>query len=103
MSKRISTLLIAALALAAIGGTTSVATAKQGADDPAADVRQGQGADDPAADIRHAGADDTTKVAHKHATRHHRSHHRARHARGADDRAGHTRQGKRIDDGPNHS
>lgn len=39
MRKRISTLLIAVLALASFGGTASVATAKNGADDPAGHCR----------------------------------------------------------------
>lgn len=43
MRKRITALLIAALAVAGIGGTASMATAKNGADDPAGHVR---GADD---------------------------------------------------------
>ena len=43
MRKRITALLIAALAVAGIGGTASMATAENGADDPAGHVR---GADD---------------------------------------------------------
>ncbi len=84
MRKRISTLLIAVLALAAFGGVTGAANAKQGADDPAGHVRQSHGADDSKAGAKR------------------RAHHRAHHARhGADDRAGHVRHGG-ADDGPNH-
>lgn len=82
-------ILIAVLALAAIGGTTGVATAKQGADDPAGHVRQG--ADDVAGHVRHSGTAES-KV---------RAHRRARHGRGADDSAGHVRHSG-ADDGPNH-
>jgi hypothetical protein len=83
MRKRIPTFLIAALGLAAFGGTAGVATAKQGADDPPGHVRHGRGADDGA--------------------RHARSSSHRRHGRGSDDGPGHRRHGRGSDDGPNHS
>jgi hypothetical protein len=84
MRKRIPTFLIAAVALAAFGGTAGIATAKHGADDPAGHVRGGHGADDRAGHVRHS------------------SRIRAKHARhGADDGPGHRRHG--ADDGPNHT
>jgi hypothetical protein len=46
MRKRISALLITGLAIAAVGSSASVATAKHGADDPAGHVRHGHGTDD---------------------------------------------------------
>jgi hypothetical protein len=55
LSKRISIILAGSLALAAAGGTASLATAEQGADDPPGDVRQARGTDDSAS---HSGADD---------------------------------------------
>jgi hypothetical protein len=73
MRKRIPTFLIAALGLAAFGGTAGVATAKHGADDPAGHVRHDRGADDPAGHVRHSS---------------HRRGHHARH--GADDGPNHT-------------
>jgi hypothetical protein len=92
MRKRISTLLIAVLALAAFGGTASLATAKQGADDPAGHVRH-SGADDPAGHVRHNAADDAKKA---------RAARRAHHRRGADDGIRHARHGHGADDAPNH-
>ena len=92
MHSRLSTLLIAVLAVAAFGGLSAAANAKQGADDPAGHVRQSR------------GADDTTRTsAQRRAARHrhrsgHRHHHGATHR--ADDRGG--RRGGR-DDGPNHT
>lgn len=97
MRKRISTLMIAVVALAAFGGTASVATAKHGADDPAGHVRQGRGADDAVGHVRHSGTDDSKARSAR------RGHRRSRHGRGADDRAGHVRHGHGADDGPNHS
>lgn len=93
MRKRIFTLLIAVLAVAAFGGT-SVATAQHGADDPAGHVRH-SGEHAPG-HIRHSG-DDDPKV-----TATHRAHRRARHGHGADDRSGHVRRGHGADDDPNH-
>ena len=78
MRKRISALLVAGLAIAAVGSTTSVALAKHGADDPAGHVRHARGADDATKSKASA----------------------ARRARGADDAPGHVRHG--ADDGPNH-
>jgi hypothetical protein len=80
MRKRISALLVAGLAIAAAGTTTSVALAKHGADDPAGHVRHARGADD--------GAKARAASAHR--------------GRGADDAAGHVRHGHGADDGPNH-
>lgn len=91
MRKHRSPLLIAALALAAFGGSTGVATAKHGADDPVGHVRHGN--DDAAGHVRH-GADDRAARAAR------RAHRRGRH--GADDRAGHVRRGRGADDAPNH-
>ena len=92
MRKHLSTLLIAALALAAFGGSAGIATAKNGADDPVGHVRHS--ADDGAGHVRHSGADDTSRAAR-------RAHRRGRH--GADDhRAGHVRRGHGADDAPNH-
>ena len=79
MRKRISALLVAGLAIAAVGTTTGVAAAKHGADDPAGHVRQARGADD--------GAKQAST---------------ARRGRGADDAPGHARHGGGADDGPNH-
>lgn len=76
MRKRVSTLLIAVLALAAFGGTASVATAKHGADDPAGHIRQSRGADDPVGHVRHSGADDSKL---RHARRGHGAHHGPNH------------------------
>ncbi len=55
MRKRISTLIIAVLAVTAFGGITGAATARQGADDPAGHVRHSGGTDDPAGDDRRSG------------------------------------------------
>lgn len=96
MRKRISTLMIAVVALAAFGGTASVATAKHGADDPAGHVRQSGGADDPVGHVRHSGTDDSRARPAR------RGHRRERHGRGHD-RPGHGRRGHGADDGPNHS
>ena len=97
MHKRLSTLLIAVLALAAFGGLSAAANAKQGADDPAVQVRQSQGADDPAGDVRQSQGADDSKVR---ATR--RAHRRARHGRGAHDRARPAHHTHGADDGPSH-
>jgi hypothetical protein len=80
MHKRITALLIAGLAVAAVGGSATVASAKHGADDPAGHVRHSR------------GADDTSKTAKT----------AVRRGRGADDAAGHQRHGHGADDGPNH-
>ena len=88
MPKRITSLLAAGLAVAAVGATPGVATARHGADDPAGHVRHSRGADDSAA------------------TRTTRSRTRTRtrtRGRGADDAAGHHRRGRGTDDGPNHT
>jgi hypothetical protein len=82
--RRITALLTAALAVAAVGGTAGTAVARQGADDPVGHVRHS------------GGADDTRATS---ARRHHR--HAARHARGADDAVGHVRHSG-ADDAPNH-
>jgi hypothetical protein len=95
MRKRVTALLISALAVGAIGGTAGMATAKNGADDPAGDVRQGRGADDPAGHVRHSGTDDSAKARKVRARK-------ARHGRGRDDAPGHVRHGRGTDDGPNH-
>ncbi|MEA2143761.1 MAG: hypothetical protein QOI64_2191 [Solirubrobacteraceae bacterium] len=81
MHKRITSLLVAGLAVAAVGMTPTVAAAKHGADDAAGHVR-------------HSGADDSTKASKSKSTQ--------RRGRGADDAAGHTRRGRGTDDGPNH-
>ncbi len=81
MRKRITSLLVAGLAVAAAGMTPSVAAAKHGADDAAGHVRHSRGADDSST----------------------RSTSRQRRGRGADDRAGHQRRGRGTDDGPNHT
>jgi hypothetical protein len=86
MSKRITSLLVAGLAVAAVGVTPGVATAKHGADDPAGHVRHSRGADDSAA---------THKTRSRTRTR--------TRGRGADDAAGHQRRGRGADDGPNHT
>jgi hypothetical protein len=85
MRKRITALLIVALAVAGVGGTASMATAKHGADDPVGHQR-------------HTGTDDSAraKAAKKRARK-------ARHGRGRDDAPGHVRHGRGTDDGPNHS
>jgi hypothetical protein len=85
MHKRITSLLVAGLAVAAVGMTPNIAAAKHGADDPAGHVR-------------HSGTDDATKTAKT--TKSTRS--TSRRGRGADDAAGHTRRGRGTDDGPNH-
>jgi hypothetical protein len=77
MHKRISTLLVAGLAVAAVGTTADVATARQGADDPAGHVRHSRGADDPAGHQRHRAHHATTR--------------------------GHVRHGHGADDGPSHT
>jgi hypothetical protein len=109
MHSRLSSLLIAALAVAAFGGLAASAGAEHGADDPVTDVRQShgaddtagglpasQGADDPAGDLQHTAADDSKathrKRAHRRGHRGHRAHHRAAHAR----------HGHGADDAPNH-
>jgi hypothetical protein len=91
MRKRITALLIAALAVAGIGGATGLASARQGADDPPGHVRHGRGADDPAGHVRHSGTDDSRRSS------------RARRARKqSDDGPGHIRHSRGSDDGPNH-
>jgi hypothetical protein len=84
MSKRITSLLVAGLAVAAVGVTPGAAVAKHGADDPAGHVRHSRGADDST----------TTRTT--------RTRTRTR-TRGADDAAGHHRRGRGTDDGPNHT
>ena len=81
MRKRVTSLLVGGLAVAAAGMTPGIATARHGADDPAGHVRHSRGADDNAA----------------------RSTTRQRRGRGADDGAGHQRRGRGTDDGPNHT
>jgi hypothetical protein len=83
MPKRIASLLVAGLAVAAVGITPGVAAAKHGADDPAGHVRHSRGADDSA----------TSRSTTRTRTR----------TRGADDTAGHHRRGRGTDDGPNHT
>lgn len=86
MSRRITSLLAAGLAVAAAGATPGVAAARHGADDPAGHVRHARGADDSTA------------------TRTTRSRTRTRHrGRGGDDAAGRQRRGRGTDDGPNHT
>ncbi|MEA2190911.1 MAG: hypothetical protein QOI73_1032 [Solirubrobacteraceae bacterium] len=88
MRKRITSLLVAGLAVTAVGVTPGVAAAKHGADDPAGHVRQARGADDAAGHQRHSSRTTTRS---------------ARRGRGRDDAAGHVRHGHGADDGPNHS
>ena len=109
MHSRLSSLLIAVLAVAAFGGLAASASAKHGADDPATEVRQSQGADDTAGGLPAShGADDPAGDAH-HTTADHskaapakRAHRRARHGRRAHHRAAHVRHGHGADDAPNH-
>lgn len=89
MSKRITSLFVAGLAVAAVGVTPGVAAAKHGADDPAGHVRHSRGADD-------SSASRTTQRSRT------RTRTRGR-GRGADDAAGHRRRGRGADDGPNHT
>jgi hypothetical protein len=77
MRKRITSLVVAGLAVAAAGMTPGVAAARHGADDAAGHIRH----------ARHAH-DATQRT--------------ARRGRGADDGAGHARRGRGADDGPNH-
>jgi hypothetical protein len=83
MRKRLTSLLVAGLAVTAVGVTPGIAAAKHGADDPAGHVRHSRGADDSTA---RSSARST-----------------ARRGRGADDGAGHQRRGRGTDDGPNHT
>ncbi len=91
MRKRLSVLIVSAVAIGALAGLPAGASAKHGADDPVGHVRHSQGADD------NVSKTTAKRRAHRRA-RHHR-----RHGRGADDAVGHIRHGRGLDDGPNHT